>query len=651
MSVYLNPFYARASEQHRDAHQFVSTFGAGALDMLPDAAWDRLVLLRSSPGAGKTSLMRLFTPENLDWARTRMKQEAVQRQLVELGAINADRPLKLGVHIDLDRDYKSLLDLPMPPEAARRVFLRLLDVRVLVGALRSALTLAGRSFPEDIECVAVVPAGSDSRILALLERVGGTQGASILAYAQDTERIILRLLDALLAIDVDGIPDGHHELYSLEILASAHFAVDGLELDVQPLVMFDDGHRLDRTQREALLGELRRRRPTVGRWYSERFEALSDQELLGDVGDEGRDVALVDLDAIARSGSTDGRRFGRGRYDRVLADIARRRAAPVLATYAQEHQEFLELLEIDRDDAVAADPVILSVLKARVTAAAAGNDRYRSWIQDASMRAGFDAAVRWRELEVLILRDQHRQQDLFGSELTGDDLTERTSSAVREGAALSVATEFRLPYYAGAATVMRLGSHNAHQFLNLCGDLFAEMLVDISLGRPPRLDAARQHRVLYRASERLWESIPRTVPNGRDVQALVREIVAVASEENAKPRMPYPPGVTGTALLMAERGILLDPGYRASHPGAQRLFAALAAAVAHNILHADLDYSVKGNRYMVLYLNRLLCPRFGLPLGLGGFKERRLSEMTNWMQKLPAHAPRRNAADEERLPL
>src|SRR2546430_11777727 len=29
MTVYLNPFYARASEQQRDLRQFVTTFGAG----------------------------------------------------------------------------------------------------------------------------------------------------------------------------------------------------------------------------------------------------------------------------------------------------------------------------------------------------------------------------------------------------------------------------------------------------------------------------------------------------------------------------------------------------------------------------------------------------------------------------------------------
>lgn len=651
MSIYINPFYARASEQHLDAHQFVSTFGAGALDMLPSSAWDRLVLLRSSPGAGKTSLMRLFEPENLRWALDRMHGEPVQRELSAIGAIDNVRPLKLGVLVDLDRDYRSLLDLPMPIEAARRLFFRLLDVRILVGAMRSALTIAGRDLLEGVDDLELQPSSGDARAAALLERLGGPSASGILAYARRTESETLRLLDALLAVDMRDIPDGHNELYSLDLLEHARFEFSGQALDIQPLVMFDDGHQLDRMQRDSLLEELRRRRPTIARWYSERFEALSDQELLSGVGDEGRDVSLVDLDAIARQGSTDGRRFVRGRHDKVLADVARRRAAPSLAVYAQEGREFLDLLESDREASLKDPDAAIAALAQRVLAIAGDEQRYAGWIQEARAMTGLEAAIRWRELEVLVLRDQNRQPDLFNSQLTDEDLAERTSSSVREGAGLAVASEFKLPYYFGGPTVVRLGSHNADQFLNLCGDLFAEMLVDISLGRSPRLDAARQHRVLLRASERFWESIPRTVPNGRDVQVLVREIVAIAEEENAKPRMPYPPGVTGTALLMSERQLLLDPAYRERHPGTERLFSALAAAVAFNVLQADLDYSVKKNRYMVLYLNRLLCPRFGLPLGFGAFKERRLTEMTNWMQKLPAHGPRRRRDATEPLPL
>ena len=183
-------------------------------------------------------------------------------------------------------------------------------------------------------------------------------------------------------------------------------------------------------------------------------------------------VTLVDLDAIARQGSTDGRRFVHGRYDKVLADIARRRAAPQLATYAQEQQEFLSLLSEDMDSVANFSEDVIPVL----------SQGWRRWRtptlvtriglpKPGRWRASLEA-TRWRELEILINRDRNRQQELFEEPLTNADIKTRSNSGLREGAALNVALEFKLPYYSGAAMVVRLGSHNAHQFLNVCGDLF-----------------------------------------------------------------------------------------------------------------------------------------------------------------------------------
>ena len=82
---------------------------------------------------------------------------------------------------------------------------------------------------------------------------------------------------------------------------------------------------------------------------------------------------------------------------------------------------------------------------------------------------------------------------------------------------------------------------------------------------------------------------------------------------------------------MADRELLLNPAKRARIPGAERLYEALGAAIAYNVLTAELDRPSKGDRVMVLYLNRLLCPRFALPLGRGGFRERRLAIVAGWL--------------------
>jgi hypothetical protein len=82
---------------------------------------------------------------------------------------------------------------------------------------------------------------------------------------------------------------------------------------------------------------------------------------------------------------------------------------------------------------------------------------------------------------------------------------------------------------------------------------------------------------------------------------------------------------------MRDRDRLLDPAVRRKVPGADQLFLALSSAIAHNVVSAELDRPVKGGRYMVLYLNRLVCPRFWLPLGRGGYREKPLEVMSSWM--------------------
>ena len=65
MRPHWNPFRSRSTEQQRDVRSFLRNFGAGVLEMLPETLWDRPLVIRSAPGGGKTSLMRLFAADSL----------------------------------------------------------------------------------------------------------------------------------------------------------------------------------------------------------------------------------------------------------------------------------------------------------------------------------------------------------------------------------------------------------------------------------------------------------------------------------------------------------------------------------------------------------------------------------------------------------
>jgi hypothetical protein len=55
----------------------------------------------------------------------------------------------------------------------------------------------------------------------------------------------------------------------------------------------------------------------------------------------------------------------------------------------------------------------------------------------------------------------------------------------------------------------------------------------------------------------------------------------------------------------------------------------------------SFDYKCKGQRWMVLNLNRLLGVSYHLPLNYGKFKEKTLPELVKWLQN--GYAPPKNA--------
>src|SRR5436190_18650066 len=74
-----NPFRLRASESIEMDGTFVKLFGPGVLNLFEDQAENQLVeglhVLRSAPGGGKTTLLRLFTPGPLLHLHAQRAQE------------------------------------------------------------------------------------------------------------------------------------------------------------------------------------------------------------------------------------------------------------------------------------------------------------------------------------------------------------------------------------------------------------------------------------------------------------------------------------------------------------------------------------------------------------------------------------------------
>jgi hypothetical protein len=632
-----NPFRLRQSESIDTDAAFLALFEPGILELLPSEGWSRSVhLFRSAAGGGKTSLLRLFTPSallELHAGRSRDSLKELHQKLTDLGALGEDGPRLLGVLLLCGRNYAMLQELDLDQARKDRLFLGLLNARIALAALRGALALKRLDHPRDLERVRVEAVPEQSPVPGLRLPC---DGAALFAWAEQFEAQVCSCLDSFGPLKTAVLP-GHDALSVLGLLRAGALTVDGQPVAEQVLLLMDDIHKLTPRQRELLIGNVIESRSRVGVWIAERFEALNTQEMLASGAEEGRDYQRpVEMEWYWRRHSA--------RFEKVVLRVADRRVRAATDTELESFRPYLdESLETPEWE-----PVFRRAreeVSARVRARAAESVRFGEWVALTAQREGTprEQAVAWRALEVLIERELNRpEKGLFDGVVALDeaDLDKKDDNSVQQAAELFLAREYKIPYYYGAGVVARVGSLNVQQFVGLAAELFEEMAAAALLRRPVNLSPRRQHEILKAVAKAVWEEIPRRVRHGRELRSFLDSVGRFAAWYTYRPTAPNDPGVGGTAIRMSERALLTDAGYLSKRPDLRRFADLLASALAHNLLVADLDYSCKREKWMVLNLNRLLCVHFDLPLGYGLYKERPLAELSRWVEQpftAPAH--------------
>jgi hypothetical protein len=637
-----NPFRLRRAESiDRDA-AFLSLFEPGILEVLPSDRWCHGVhIFRSAAGGGKTTLLRLFTPGALlalHAGRADERLKELYQRLQELGAINESGPLVLGVMLLCGRNYSLLQDLDLEQARKDRLFFGLLNARVVLAALRSALALKQLEYPKDLASLRV-------EAVPDLPPVPGVAlpctGQGLFRWAEEFEAKVCESLDSFGPLRPSELP-GHDALHSLSLIRAGGLTIDGQPVARQVVLMMDDIHKLTARQRSLLIQTVIEQRSPVGVWIAERYEALDTQDMLASGAEEGRDYEKpVELE-----------RYWRRRHDRfekLVLRVADRRARDAAETPFEAFRPVLQ----ESLDTAEWEPVFARAcgeIAARVRERAGNAERFREWITTREQIDGTprERATAWRALEILIERELRRpQKGLFddSTPLDEEELETKDDSSVQQAAELFLAREYKLPYYFGPERVSRLASLNIQQFLGLAGDVFEEAAGAALLRKPYFLSPSRQHELMKTAARAWWDEIPRRVRHGRELRNFLEAVGRFSAwyTYTYRPTAPNDPGVGGTAILMSERADLMDPGLLRKRPELRRFADILASALAHNILIEDLDYPCKKKKWMVLNLNRLLCVHFDLPLGYGKYKERPLAVLCQWLDQ-PFTAPARQEA-------
>ncbi len=626
-----NPFRLQTAESIDSDGDFLRLFGHGVLDLIPDdALTGRPLFIRSAPGGGKTSLLKLFTPsvlQHLVAMKGNVDIKDLFSKLKGLGAVSDHDVNVLSIMLPCARTFPALADIGLKGPRAKRLLLALIDARIILGALRATLIVKRLRFPDDLYRL-TLKAPPDDLIPGLSFPC---DGCAIQRWAESVEQGVCDIIDTLMPSDGTG-PSGHDALLSLNLLDANSVHLDGKLVDKRWLVSFDDVQKLATIQRSALREVVVEQRSRSTVWMAERFEALTTDELLGSGALSGRDGDVIALEHEWKV---------RRRFEpavRLIADRRARMAADVAGANAPDSFGPTIDAEADLDSEIWHEKTLkaLAIVRERVEGLAKGKSQYFDWVASRAAAEGtpLELLIGWRSLEILIERHIRKKQLMLVFEpLSRDELEDKDGSDVRGAAELFLSKEFGFPYYYGFGRLASLASYNIEQFIRLAGDLFEESLAAAVMRRPPHLSADRQEKILGGAYESRILDLPRRAKNGREVLKFIDAVGQYCHQVTHQPNAPYSPGINGIAISMRERKTLIDPKQQELNPAIKAFAELLGTALAHNILHAELDYKVKGNTFMLLYLNRLLCPKYQLPLGFGSFRERPLRELLTWAEK------------------
>lgn len=618
-----NPFRIRSAQRSINDEEFVKLFGSGALDALGEIEnpWNGLVFLRSAPGGGKTTLLRLLTPRPLDLTRQLVDMSQVKstyEKLIQMNAISSKGPEILGAMIAFTSEYRELAEY----DRGNSLFRELVNSRIVISVLKTLLERSSRVYPRDLNTI-YIEWKPESK--ATIPEKGN--GRYLYEWASEIENGFYERMDDL------GIPDsvkgGHLRLDGLTWFANAKINDANGPIHSKRVLLLDELQQLASEQRSSLIEYLTDARENCGIWVAERLEALSQRDLLSEGALERRDYnKVIQLE----------RRWTGPRarsYAKFVEQIADLRAAK--AEGLEERGFYSWIAENDNlSDWGKCYEDACDEIRKRIIKLTKGKIRYQEWIDEASIFEGnsWERALRWRMTQILIEQDIKRAQMELPTIILPEEEFDHRAPRIEKAAEHFLRTDLKAPIYFGRDVIASVSSSNVDQYLEVAGELFAEISAKFSGPRdqPNPLTTDRQDKIIRNVAKNRWEGLIRRLPQGIAARQFLSALGAYSHDQTFKPTAPYAPGVTGFAISMAERQYLIDSSnQRAKYHG--KLRDVLSSLVAHNLLIPELDRPRGDRQVVIFYLNRLLCVHFGLPLGRGGWRLKSLDELKVWLEK------------------
>lgn len=630
MRVDINPFYTRASDNIDSEDKFINLFSPEILSIFKDhPIWHTVNVLRSSPGGGKTTLLRMFTPKILASIKAGKTHDDHSKELfnafTELGVFNERGDLQVAAALSsFTNQYSTLEYLNLSDTHKIRLFCALLNTRIILGVLKSICLTKELSYPDDLKRLTFL---EDQNLNIPTHLRGIKDGFSMYEWATNEEEKISDQIDSIYAEPSAG--KNVDSFYSLDLLAPSNLRIDNAPIGIKIMVMLDDVHNLSASQRGFLVNAIIDKRPMVNTWISERLKALTMEELLSEGSNQGRDNNIIILENYWSKRSV--------QFEKFAKSVANRRVEMAFEN-SKDFATFLSTKMTSKYQSIIQDA--LHKVESRVKQKYGNNNKYRPWIRsiEGLDEEDYDKLIEWRALEILIYRDAHKpQQTLAFDDLEVEELEQQNGNDVKVAAQLFLHDEFKIPFYYGFSTVCRLASSNIEQFLNIAGELFDLIQTNnvkriINSNHQLALAPEKQEEVIKKIVALKWKDLSTTVPLFDEIKKLMDSIGQFCYSETFLPNAWNSPGINGIAITMRERNDIKDKILKDKNHPYYKLAKCLTICIAYNLLDFKLNYKCKGKEWMILYLNRIYCAKYELPLNNGKFKEKTMKDLLGWLQ-------------------
>jgi len=623
-----NPFKLRASEKIESDSTFLRIYSPGILEDLAEKhreqkLWNNVLFIRSSPGAGKSSLLRIFDPVTLVTLfnnKSNPSLKDLRENLKKMEVMDNNDIRLLGICLHCNRNYEILEDLPIDDIKKKRFFFALINARIVLATLRGVLSLRGLRFPSDLANIVIDYSTPSSDTLGLSFPCDGRR---LYDWAENIESRVYKALDSFLPIDQIQ-PEGHNELFAFSLISNSKISINGAEIGMRVLFMFDDTHKLSVEQRDFLIRYILEKRTNFNIWIAERLEALTNDENLKSY--QNRDYDEINLEAIWQKKDS--------KFKNIVSNIANRRAQISTEDVPEFDQNLADSLNesVFKGDFQYAFEVIMG----RIEQYSNQTRKFGDWVKYCKEQdlSPLERAMLARSTEILVHKNLNQPQTTFDLELSVKELQTGITSIVQNAAEYFLAQEFKLPYYFGFERVVQLSSYNIDQFLQFSSELYEGMLSNRLAVRSNVITAEEQHKIIRRVVNEKWNELGRLIPFPEQVKRFLQKFFDFAYKETHRPTIPYAPGVTGFALKEPVELKLLDNGHWLDDAVYKPLVNVLSTCVSFNILEKrEISQGKKGSdTTTVFYLNRWICVRFNLPLGYGGWRHLKPGELIKWIK-------------------